>query len=98
MDTMTYSQSNRPQGQQDCGGSHRKEDFGVMCSWDDLPLCFGIDTLAILLHCKLGKARKICRSGELTCYKEGKSYVIFKQDLIEWLEQRKKATRVRKSA
>ena len=33
MDTRTYSQSYRPQGQEDRGDAHCKEVFGVMCSW-----------------------------------------------------------------
>ena len=34
----------------------------------------------MLLGCSIGKARNICKNGGLCCYKEGKRYVIFKQD------------------
>ena len=61
-----------------------------LTSWDDLPLCFGVETLAFIMGCSIGKARNICKNGGLCCYKEGKRYVIFKQDLLDWLDQRRK--------
>ena len=67
-------------------------------SWDELPLSFDVETLAFVMGCKIGKARAICSKGELCCYKEGKRYIIFKQDLIEWLEQRRKNMKRAKSA
>ena len=67
-------------------------------SWDELPLSFGVETLAFVMGCKIGKARAICSKGELCCYKEGKRYIIFKQDLIDWLEQRRKNMKRAKSA
>ena len=61
-----------------------------LTSWEDLPLSFGVETLALVMHCSIGKARDICRNGGLCCYKEGKQYVVFKQDLLDWLDQRRK--------
>ena len=61
-----------------------------LTSWDDLPLCFGVETLAFIMGCSMGKARDICKNGGICCFKEGKRYVIFKQDLLDWLEQRRR--------
>lgn len=61
-----------------------------LMSWDDLPLCFGVETLAFIMGCSIGKARDICKNGGLCWYKEGKRYIIFKQDLRNWLAERRK--------
>ena len=67
-------------------------------SWDEVPLSFGVETLAFVMGCKIGKARAICSKGELCCYKEGKRYIIFRQDLLAWLEQRRKSMKRAQSA
>ena len=75
-----------------------KTDSNTPKSWDDLPLCFGVETLAFIMGCSIGKARTICSDGGQCCYKEGKRYIIFKQNLLEWLEQRSKNAKRTKSA
>lgn len=91
-----------PQGPEYGKPQQRTSDLEVgntiLKSWDELPLSFGVETLAFVMGCKIGKARAICSKGELCCYKEGKRYIIFKQDLIDWLEQRRKSMKRAKSA
>ena len=90
MQLITTNNPRVPQDFESCPMNRSLPVGKELTSWDDLPLCFGVETLAFIMGCSIGKARDICKNGGLCCYKEGKRYVIFKQDLLDWLEQRRK--------
>ena len=78
------------EGQGSVIGGQANRQIHQIHTWDELPLCFGVETLAFIMGCSIGKARDICKNGGLCCYKEGKRYGVFKQDLLDWLDQRRK--------
>lgn len=51
---------------------------------DQLPLFLNTEEAAIILDCSTALVRQLCSSGQLPCKKIGRSFKIFRGDLVNY--------------